>query len=94
MTSIFGVSPIEAAKNTAASIGSFTAGNAFLSQIIPKTVDLVKNLSVFGVATAGTVAWLRRRKDKKKEQRKREIVEVLDEVMREREEAEKGGRTR
>ncbi len=94
LTSIFGVSPIEAAKNTAASIGSFTAGNAFLSQIIPKTVDLVKNLSVFGVATAGTVAWLRRRKDKKKEQRKREIVEVLDEVMREREEAEKGGRTR
>lgn len=94
LTSIFGVSPIEAAKNTAASIGSFTAGNAFLSQIIPKTVELVKNLSVVGVATAGTVAWLRRRNAKKKEQRKREIVEVLDEVMREREEAEKGGMTR
>lgn len=94
LSSVFGVSPIEAAKNTAASIASFVAGNAFLSQIIPKTVSLVQNLSVFGLATAGTVAWLRRRKAKQKEQRKQEILEVLEEVRRESEEAEKGGRTR
>ncbi len=94
LTSIFGVSPVEAARNTAASIASFVTGNAFLSQVIPTTVTLVQNLSVFGLATAGTVAWLRRRKAKQKEQRKQEIREVLEEVNREYEEAERGGKTR
>ncbi len=94
LTSIFGVSPIEAAKNIAASIGSFTAGNVFLSQIIPATASLVTSLSAVGLATAGTVAWLRRRKAKQKEQRKQEILDVLEEVRREAEEAEKGGKVR
>ncbi len=94
LTSIFGVSPVEAAKNTAASIASFVTGNVFLSQVIPTTVTLIQNLSVFGLATAGTVAWLRRRKAKQKEQRRQEILEVLEEVTREKEEAEKGGKLR
>lgn len=92
LTTIFKVSPLEAAKNAAASIASFAAGNVFLSQILPATASLVGNLSLFGLAAVGTVTWLKRVKAKQKEQRKQEILEVLEEVRRE--EAEKGGRIR
>lgn len=92
LTTIFKVSPLEAAKNAAASIASFAAGNVFLSQILPATASLVGNLSLFGLAAVGTVTWLKRVKAKQKEQRKQEILDVLEEVRKA--EAEKGGRTR
>lgn len=94
LTTIFGVSPVEAAKNAVASITSFAHTNTFLSQIIPSTIELVQKLSFFGLATVGTLTWLKRRKAKQKERRKQEIKEILEEVRTEDLEAEIGGRTR
>lgn len=99
LTTVFGVSPLEAAKNTAASISSFVAGSAFLGTIIPNTVSLVQNLSVFGLAAVGTLAWLKRRATKKlldEEKEKERIKQAFEEVWQKREEQaeqkEQGGK--
>lgn len=94
LSSVFNVSPLSAAKNTVTSIMSVATRNPALAQILPAVGDFVKNLSMFGMAATGTIAWLKRRNKKKTEQRKREIAEVLEEIMMEKEEAERGGKTR
>lgn len=94
LSSIFGVSPLSAAKNTVTSIMSVASRNPVLMQLLPAVGDFVKNLAVFGTAAAGTIAWFKRRKNKKREQNKQEIAEVLEELLREKEEMESGGKTR
>jgi len=50
LSTAFGVNPISAAKNTVTSIMSVASRNPALAQILPATVDFVKNLAVFGLA--------------------------------------------
>ena len=94
LSTAFGVNPISAAKNTVTSIMSVASRNPALAQILPATVDFVKNLAVFGLAATGTIAWLKRKKEKDKSKREAETRELLEKMLQERDEAKEGGKKR
>ncbi len=73
---------------------SVASRNPALAQILPATVDFVKNLAVFGLAATGTIAWLKRKKEKDKSKREAETRELLEKMLQERDEAKEGGKKR